>query len=498
MLVVVSGLPGTGKTSVSKCLAEELNADVLSTDKIRKALFEKPEYTKRKKKRVYQEMFRMAEDLLKTQRVAILDGTFFRKEWRDKASDIAKKSNARIFFVEAVCPEDVLKRRIEKRYRDDTDYSEANYHVYKIIQKKFEPIEREHYVIDTGKEEAWRKKSLDVANKMRIVEKQEKVIDGLKTKYKMRLLQTHISWVLLDGIHAFKIKKPVRFSFVDYSSLKKRKRFCERENEINSLLSPDLYLGVVPIRMEDGSIALDNKGKTVEYGVKMVELPQSSRMDNLIKRGYVSRGHIGRIARILADFHDKTVQAPKKYGSIEIIRENFEPIFETIPLIEKYFEYGEKLEMIRQRVDDFIKKNKRLLVRRMEGKKIKKCHGDVRTKNIFIHGENIFIFDAIEFSKKIACCDTAAEIAFLAMDLSFFDKDKLAKALVEDYIEFSGDKTIIQLIDFYRCYRALVESLVETYTMEDPEVEGEKKKKSEKACKRYLDLAYSFSNKIDG
>jgi aminoglycoside phosphotransferase family enzyme/predicted kinase len=474
MLVVVCGLPGTGKSTVSKELTKELKARVLSTDEIRKGVLKEPGYTKKKKKRVYEEMFRMAEDLLKINETVILDATFFRKEWRAKAHDTAKKRDENIFFIKVICPEEVVKRRIEKRYGSDADYSDANYHVYKIIQAKFEPVERDHFVIETGKDEDWRKKTLDLANKMRIVEKQEKVINRLKNKYKMRLLQTHISWVLLDGQHAFKIKKPVRFSFVDYSSLKKRKRFCEMENEINSLLSPELYLGVTPVKSKGGSIGLNQKGKTLEYAVKMVELPQRARMDNLIRTSDVNRGHIKKIARILAEFHDMALNAPKKYGSAKIIRENFSPIFETKPVIEKYFQYGGNLEKIKNRVEDFVKKNRGLFSQRVEEEKIKRCHGDVRTKNIFICRDKIFIFDAVEFSKKIACCDVCAEIAFLAMDLNFYGKERWAYDLVNDYIEFSGDKTIIKLIDFYICYRALVESLVETYTIEDPEV-GEKK-----------------------
>jgi aminoglycoside phosphotransferase family enzyme len=429
---------------------------------------------------VYEEMFWMAQDLVEKNKNVILDATFFKREWRDNALEIGRKRNKKVFFIEVICPEEKVKDRIEERYRNKKDFSDADYSVYKIIQSKFDPIRREHFVIDTEKAEEWKKKTLDAANKMRIIEKQEKIIDALKERYKMKLLQTHISWVLLDGCHAFKVKKPVRFSFVDYSSLKKRKRFCEKENEINTLLSPDLYLGVMPIKSEDGSISLDQKGKTVEYAVKMVELPQSSRMDNLIRAGKAEQIHIKKIACLLAEFHRKTKPAPKKYGSTKVIRENFSSAFETKSTVEEYLQYGKKLDAIKNKVDGFIRRNRILFAKRTEEKRIRRCHGDVRTKNIFIHNNNIYIFDAVEFSKKIANCDVCAEIAFLAMELNVYNKKKWADILVKKYIDFSGDKDIIHFIDFYLCYRTVVESLVETYTLDDPEIEDSKKGKPRK------------------
>lgn len=498
MLVIVSGLPGTGKSTVSFELAKELKAFVLSIDEIRKGVLMDPGYTESKKKRIYEEMFNMAQGLLERNENIILDATFFRKELRDKASEIGKMWNKCVFFIEIVCPEEIVKRRINKRYESQRDYSDAYYRVYKIIQNKFESSKEEHFVINTEKDEEWRKESLDVANKMRIIEKQEEIIDVLKEKFKMKLLQTHISWVLLNGQHAFKVKKPVRLSFVDYSSLRKRRHFCKKENEINALLSPELYLGVVPVSSHDGSVTLGQKGKIVEYAVKMVELPQSARMDNMIKAGEVRQGHIEKITGLLAEFHRKSKLAPKKYGSTGIIRDNFSSAFETRDIFEKYFHYGHKLDTIKDKVDGFIERNKDMFDKRVEEKRIKRCHGDVRTKNIFIHTNKIHIFNAIEFSEKIASCDVAAEVAFLAMDLNIYNKKKWADFLVKKYIELSGDEDIIRLIDFYMCYRALVESLVETHTIDDLEVGEKKKGKAKKACKGYLDLAFSLANKING
>jgi aminoglycoside phosphotransferase family enzyme/predicted kinase len=496
MLIVISGLPGTGKSSVAKKLAQELGAKVLSTDEMRKRVLRELGYTERKKKQVYEEMFRIARDLLDKEEDVVLDGTFFRKEWRDRAFDTAKKDNTCIFFIETVCAEDLVKRRIESRYKSGEDYSEADYRVYKIIESKFEPMEREHFEIDTSRRREWSRKVLDLANRMRVTEQQEKVIDGLRNRYNMCLLQTHISWVLLDGRYAFKVKKPVRFDFVDYSTLKRRKRFCVKEKKVNAVLASDLYLGVVPVKKSGESLTLDRKGKIVEYAVKMVELPQKARMDNLIRAGEVRRWHIEKIAAILADFHQKTDVAFKKYGSTETIRDNFSPCFETGGIVEKTFHYGQTLKTIKEKVDGFINENEDLFARRIQEERIKKCHGDARTKNIFIYKNKITIFDAVEFSSKISSCDVSAEIAYLAMDLKYYGKKKWAEVFIEKYIELSKDHEIRELIDFYVCYRALVEAMVETYTMEDPEIEEGKKRAAGRACKKYLDLAFSFAKKM--
>ncbi len=496
MLVVVSGLPGTGKTTVAGKLAEELEAVVLSTDEIRKRVLRELGYSERKKKKVYDEMLRIARDQLGKDRNAILDGTFFQKKWRQKAFKLGKEGSHPVFLVEVICPEEVVKQRIEKRYRSKKDFSEADYRVYKIIQSQFEPIEKEHFVVNTEDKEKWEEKILDIANKMRVIERQEKVIDKLKIKNKMNLIQTHISWVLLDNENAYKVKKPVRFSFVDYSSLEKRKFFCKEEARINSRLSPGLYRGAIPITRKENVVEFEGNGETVEYAVKMVRLPQEKRMDNLLKKDKANQNQIEKIASILVGFHSDTEIAPQQFGSLSAIKDNFAPAFEIRDVVEKYLHSEKILDEVKSRVDSFMKKNKNLFSQRVRKKRIKHCHGDLRTKNIFICQDKIYIFDAIEFSRKISHCDVAADIAYLVMDLNFFGRKDLADLLVKKYIQLSGDRDLAKLINFYQCYRAMVQTLVQSYILMDPEIEEKKKEEAKQICRKYLDLAYSFALKL--
>jgi aminoglycoside phosphotransferase family enzyme/predicted kinase len=496
MLIILSGLPGTGKTSVAQELSQELAAVVLSTDEMRKRVLREFGYAERKKKRVYDEMFQVAQDQLIKGKNVILDATFFRQELRDKAFRIGQKCQERVFLVEVVCPEDTVKKRLQERKQEKNDFSEADYRVYKIIEDKFESLQREHFVVNTENPEQWKKKTRDLANKMRVIEKQEKVIDRLKTNKNFQLKQTHISWVLLGRKHAYKIKKPVHFSFVDYSSLGKRKHFCSEENRINSLLSPDMYLGMVPITESQGTIKFGGQGEAVEYAVKMIKLPQKARMDHLLQKKKIYPHQMAEIVRILARYHSQAQTAARKYGTPEVIRANFSASFATKDTAEKFFGAGKKMDKIQSRVAEFLKKNKNLFQKRISQKRIKHCHGDIRTKNIFIHKKKVYIFDAIEFSEKISCCDVAAEVAFLAMDLNFFSQKRLAAYFVKKYIQISKDQEIGKLIDFYQCYRAMVEILVTTYTLKDAEIGKQKKKEAKNACKKYLDLAFSLSQKF--
>lgn len=496
MIVVISGLPGTGKTTVAKKLGSELNAPVLITDEIRKAGSDHPKYTRRKKQGIYEHMFRIAGDLLSDKDNIILDGTFYKKEFRERSFQLGSDHDRCVFILETICDEDVVKQRIEKRYQKNIDASEADYKVYKIIQSQFEPIQKPDFRLNTEDEKQWRKKIIDISNKMRLIEKQEKVINRLRTEKKGRVIQTHISWVLLDGSFAYKIKKPVRFSFVDYSSLEKRKYFCERENKINSMLCPDLYLGTVSIRKKGKKIYIGKDGEILDYAVKMRELPQDHRMDHLIQKDGVQYDQIRKLAEILVNFHARTGQASNKFGSIKVIKENFSPSFKAKEIMDKFFSASEKVDKIKDKVYKFLEKNEDLFKRRVFEGRIRNCHGDVRAKNIFIHEGHIYLFDAIEFSPKISSCDVAAEIAFLAMDLDFYGRRDLGQVFLQKYVEATNDLEIDKILDFYQCYRAMVEALVQSFLLADVEVSRRRKKEAAADCEKFLNMAFRFSEKL--
>lgn len=338
------------------------------------------------------------------------------------------------------------------------------------------------------------------------------VINALKRKEAydekasyVKVIQTHISYVFLTGKFAYKIKKPVDFGFLDYTTLEKRKFFCEEEIRLNKPLAGELYIGAVPINMDEhGKIKIRGEGKPVEYAVKMLELPQEAMMSRLLKKNRVKNEHILSIAEMLARFHEKAKSDEDiaKFGSIRHIsfvwKQNFE---QTLALKEKIISKDD-FDFVESRVFDFIEKNKELFERRIRKKRIRECHGDVHSGNIFIikstapnqcQKDKIYIFDAIEFNLAFRSCDVASEIAFFMMDLEYNKRNDFSEVFYRRYLELTKDYEIEKLIDFYKCYRAYVRAKVTGFRLFDANISDAERKECERITKNYFNLALSYA-----
>lgn len=496
MLIILTGLPGTGKSTVAAALARELGATVLSTDKIRAESPRKPGFSPAEKGGVYERMLARAERGLGAGRPVILDGTFYLQRLRDAAAAAGRKAGAPVFVIEVISPVLTVKRRMERRLRTARGLRPAGFEVNRFIRRSYEPVRGRHFILGTARPAAWKSDLACLANSMRVVENERRIIVPLRRSRAMRLLRTHISWILLDGERAYKIKKPVRFSFVDYTSAAKRRAYCRRELTVNSRLSPGFYIGVVPVRDDNGAVAIDGPGRTVDHAVEMREMPQTSRLDRLVAKGLVGPDEILRIVRTLCDFHDRADIAAPRYGSPRAIRAGFEHAFGLRSLIDTEFGAGQALDRIKDKVDGFIRSNTGLFRERVRQGRIRRCHGDLRMSNIFIEGGTVHIFDAVEFNRALASSDVAADVAYLAMDLRYCGKDLLAERFVGTYIECSGDDGLRKLTDFYQCYRALVRLLVEALFIADPTIGALRKRKARQASRRYLALADAFGRRL--
>lgn len=314
-------------------------------------------------------------------------------------------------------------------------------------------------------------------------------------------LQTHISHVFLTGDYAYKIKKPVDFGFLDFTTLMKRKHFCDKELEINRRLCPDVYLEVVPIsRSPAGAIKIKGEFETVEYAVKMVQLPLTSIMTTLLKKGEIYEEDIDKIARLLADFHKKagTGRGVDEYGSVEQIKANWVQNFDQTQNLRGTLLEESSFDVVKTGILDFIKENRELFEKRVAEKKIRACHGDVHSGNIFVVREGgklykrgIYVFDAIEFNEAFRCGDVSSEIAFLAMDLDFHGREDLSECLEKRYREYSGDEMTPLL--FYKCYRAYVRSKVSSFKLNDPNINEKEKEGAETLTKKYFELALRYA-----
>lgn len=313
---------------------------------------------------------------------------------------------------------------------------------------------------------------------------------------KVELEQTHISFVFLTEQFVYKVKKAVDFGFLDFTTLEKRRFFCEKEIELNRRLCGDMYLEVVPINKAD-AIKIKGVGETVEYAVKMKRLPQEKIMSRLLEENKVDAGLVERIAKRIAEFHAKaeTNQQISKFGSLPIIeanwRENFDQTWEFIgKTVSK-----ESFELIRSRVNNFMKRNAAVFAKRVAAGRVRDCHGDIHSGNIFIEN-GIYIFDAIEFNDRFRYSDVAADVAFLAMDLDFRGRQDLSGVFIEKYVEYSADRELMTVLPFYKCYRAYVRGKVVSFKLNDPNVRSEEKETAKREASAYFELVTTYAKNL--
>jgi uncharacterized protein len=311
---------------------------------------------------------------------------------------------------------------------------------------------------------------------------------------KVEFIETHISLLFLTRAYVYKVKKPVDFGFLDFTSLDKRKYFCEQEVKLNRRLSPDIYLGVVAITFDRNGVSFNGKGQVEEYAVQMKRIPEEWLLDKLLEKGQVDRAMIGALSERLARFYAsaETNEHIKSFAKPERVKqdtdENFDQTRKYVDAVISRSVYEE----IRKRTNEFFRTRDALFHRRIASERIRDCHGDLRLEHIF-WGKEIAIFDCIEFNDRFRYTDVAADIGFLAMDLDYHGREDLSAHLVRRYIETSDDQEVLEMLDFYKCYRAYVRGKVESFRLDDPHIpEGEKRGALTRA-KKYFELARGYA-----
>jgi aminoglycoside phosphotransferase family enzyme len=312
----------------------------------------------------------------------------------------------------------------------------------------------------------------------------------------IELIQTHISYVFLTRNLVYKVKKAVDLGFLDFTTLEKRHLFCEKELELNRRLCEDMYIEVVPINRSN-IIRIRGEGETIEYAVKMKRMPQEKMMSKLLEENKVDNNLIDRTAEIIADFHShaETNGRISEFGSLEIIERNWTENFEqTQEFVNKTISTKD-FKLIHETIDDFMKRNVSFLQKRVEQGRVRDCHGDMHSGNIFVT-DRIYIFDAIEFNERFRYSDIASDVAFLAMDLDFKNRSDLSSFFVKRYVKYSGDQELTKLHPFYKCYRAYVRGKVASFKLKDPNIGNEEKSKATREAKSYFKLASTYAKTI--
>jgi hypothetical protein len=313
---------------------------------------------------------------------------------------------------------------------------------------------------------------------------------------KVDILQTHISFIVLTGEYAYKIKKPVNFGFLDFSTLEKRKYYCEEELRLNRRLCPEIYIDVVTINEKNNTLKINGEGKVVEYALKMKEFSQENIMTNILKQGKIYEEIIDEICYILTDFYNKSGHSEEinKFGTVETVKKNTDENFNQTKSVIGFTISKKIFDFIKSNTNKFLELERDLFKDRIKQGHICDCHGDLHSGNIVVSNKEVCIFDCIEFNKRFRFSDVASDISFLAMDLDYQGYPYLSSYFIKKYIELSNDSKINSMLNFYKCYRAYVRGKVIGFRLDDTNIDDNEKKQIKNLAKKYFDLAYYYSN----
>ncbi len=280
----------------------------------------------------------------------------------------------------------------------------------------------------------------------------------------VRLVQTHASYVCITHRHVYKVKKAVNLGFLDFSTLEKRRHFCEREVLLNRRLSLHVHLGVLPIIFSEGKLRFGDGGPVVEYAIQMRKLDPRYFLPRLLKLNKVGRAQVNRVVSALKRFYEAQIPtaAITRWGSVEKLKistnENFRQTEKFIgSLISR-----PAFEAIRRFTTKFYRGNAGLFARRRREHRIRDCHGDLRLEHIHLGPRHLSIYDCIEFNDRFRYLDWANDLAFLAMDFDYQGRPDLSDYFVKQMAVALSDEDLLAVVDFYKCYRAYVRGKVET------------------------------------
>jgi aminoglycoside phosphotransferase family enzyme/predicted kinase len=309
----------------------------------------------------------------------------------------------------------------------------------------------------------------------------------------VRAIQTHISWVFIASPFVFKVKKPVNLGFLDFSTLEKRRYFCQREIELNRRLCPEIYLDAVAIYETDSGFSFKPPGDIVEYAVKMKELLHGWFLSELLEKNLVGEKEIDRVISVLRQFYQAETPTPEieQWGTPEKLKISTQENFAQVhPFVGKTISSA-AFEAIRHYTNQFYIVNENLFHERIQQHRILDCHGDLHLDHVHLTPEATTIFDCIEFNDRFRFIDIANDLAFLAMDFDFKGRSDMAKVLLLTSARELGDAGMLKVANFYKCYRAFVRGKVEIIRATEKETRNPKEHENQAA--RYFRLALRYA-----
>lgn len=306
-----------------------------------------------------------------------------------------------------------------------------------------------------------------------------------------QVIETHISWVLLTGAFAYKIKKPVDLGFVDFSTLERRRYYCSEELRLNRRLAPDIYLGVVAISGTPEKPRIDGTNAAIEYAVKMKQFSQQNLLPHVLFKGHLTTHHIDSLAGQIADFHAsiQVAGAETPFGLPDNLAKPVLANFQYLPAEASHVLGQDRIDALRSWTEQAHADHHEILAKRKSEGWIRECHGDLHLGNMALFDERIVIFDCIEFNETFRWIDVMSELAFAVMDLIDRGRLDFAYRLLNGYLEHTGDYEGLAVLRYYLTYRAMVRAKVAGIRLEQEEEGSPERPRIEQELKDYLQLA---------
>lgn len=321
---------------------------------------------------------------------------------------------------------------------------------------------------------------------------------------RVELIETNISRVFLGHDHVFKVKKPVRFDFLDFSTLERREQACRDELRLDRRLAPDVYLDVLPVtRGDDGRLRFGGEGDPEDWAVLMRRLPAEGMLDRLLERGALDDGFVRELAELLAHFHDACARGPdvECHGTADAVTKlvlgntaELQPFVDDAgaPPRTPAVLSARLLRFLQERLRYFLVNHADLLRQRVARGHIVEGHGDLHAANICRTEHGIVIYDALEFSHALRCGDVANDLAFLAMDLDRRGFFAFSRHVVKEYVDLSLDPSLPTVLTMYKTHRALVRAKVRALGASAPETSPERAEELHRDGMAYAALAASY------
>jgi uncharacterized protein len=280
----------------------------------------------------------------------------------------------------------------------------------------------------------------------------------------LEVRETNISWIVLTGSYAYKIKKSVNLGFIDSSTLSKRQYLCDEELRLNRRLASDLYVDVVPITRDEAGMRVGGHGQIIEYAVRMKQFDASEELSALLERSAVDAGEIADLAAIIAAFHASAPQAPYTVDYLNT-QQLHDAVLGNMAMLLSHLGADTQLPEMGTLIDwthDYLHNSLSQLRLRERSGFIRECHGDLHARNVVRWRGRLTPFDCLEFDPKLRWIDVMNDVAFLVMDLIAHRRRDLAFTFLNAYLEHTGDYHGIRLLPFYAVYRALVRAMVDS------------------------------------